>query len=537
MTVPIAVGVVLVLGAVGGIEPLARVTTAFGVVGTAMLLSFPILLASAWGSARTSAELREWLDERRDPARPRRPSYGPRPKLPSRPAEPKLHREALVKRYGRPSDARKRVTEAHKADAAKMAAAGHEPASSMKAAFQPDGTMLMPYRVSELGREQDARAMERHAAAMAAWVAGVATAEDRIQAWEARRAQLDEGYHRAQIAWLCQRRRGRGGFEEEAEPVPTSLPRGVVARTSATSIVALALVVALSQGGVAAALSGGGPTPSNMAVATDQPTASERTPEATLRPPTPEPTVRPTPTPISLGVAPTGATETATVLRVIDGDTIEVDRGNGQETVRYIGIDTPETVHPTEPVEWMGAEASAANEALVEGKEVVLERDVSETDGFDRLLRYVWIQDGSDWTLVNLALIAEGFAQMSTFPPDVRYFKLYLEAEEQARDDGRGLWGTPPPTPAPTPKPTPKPTPRPTPKPTPEPTPRPTPKPTAKPSNCHPSYEGACLRPDASDYDCVGGSGNGPYYVEGPIRVVGPDEYDLDRDNDGIGCE
>jgi hypothetical protein len=56
-------------------------------------------------------------------------------------------------------------------------------------------------------------------------------------------------------------------------------------------------------------------------------------------------------------------------------------------------------------------------------------------------------------------------------------------------------------------------------------------------SDCHPSYEGACLRPDASDYDCAGGSGNGPYYVEGPVYVVGYDEYDLDRDSDGIGCE
>lgn len=69
--------------------------------------------------------------------------------------------------------------------------------------------------------------------------------------------------------------------------------------------------------------------------------------------------------------------------------------------------------------------------------------------------------------------------------------------------------------------------------------PPPTPRPTQRTSggSCHPSYEGACLRPDASDYDCAGGSGNGPYYVDGPIYVVGWDEYDLDRDNDGLGCE
>jgi hypothetical protein len=55
--------------------------------------------------------------------------------------------------------------------------------------------------------------------------------------------------------------------------------------------------------------------------------------------------------------------------------------------------------------------------------------------------------------------------------------------------------------------------------------------------NCHPSYQGQCLRPDASDYDCAGGSGNGPYYVYGTVRVVGPDVFDLDRDGDGYGCE
>jgi hypothetical protein len=77
-------------------------------------------------------------------------------------------------------------------------------------------------------------------------------------------------------------------------------------------------------------------------------------------------------------------------------------------------------------------------------------------------------------------------------------------------------------------------------------TPKPSPpKPTVKKSSsapaparrCHSSYTGACLNPDASDYDCAGGSGNGPYYVDGPVNVVGPDEYRLDSDGDGIGCE
>jgi micrococcal nuclease len=224
----------------------------------------------------------------------------------------------------------------------------------------------------------------------------------------------------------------------------------------------------------------------------------------------------PASTPVPLGAAPIGPTEEALVLRVVDGDTIEVDRGHGAETVRYIGIDTPETVHPSKPVDWMGAEASAANEGLVGGQTVVLERDVSETDAFGRLLRYVWVADGGDWSLVNLVLVADGFAKVATYPPDVRYADIYLAAQGHAREQGLGLWGTPP-TPAPTPKPTAKPVP--------------------KPSTCHPSYEGACLKIGAGDYDCAGGSGNGPNYVQGRIRVVGPDEFDLDRNNDGVGCE
>lgn len=85
------------------------------------------------------------------------------------------------------------------------------------------------------------------------------------------------------------------------------------------------------------------------------------------------------------------------------------------------------------------------------------------------------------------------------------------------------------------------PTPEPTPVPTPQPTPIPTAPPTAAPTQapaqaCHPSYTGACLDPNASDYDCIGGSGDGPFYT-GKVFVVGPDVFGLDRDNDGVGCE
>jgi len=104
------------------------------------------------------------------------------------------------------------------------------------------------------------------------------------------------------------------------------------------------------------------------------------------------------------------------VVRVVDGDTIVVVVDGVEYRVRYIGIDTPETVHPSEPVECFGREASQRNRSLVEGKAVVLEKDVSETDQYGRLLRHVWVEG----EMVNAALVGEGYAQVSTYPPDVK---------------------------------------------------------------------------------------------------------------------
>jgi endonuclease YncB( thermonuclease family) len=144
---------------------------------------------------------------------------------------------------------------------------------------------------------------------------------------------------------------------------------------------------------------------------------------------------------------PVGATETARVVRVVDGDTIVIDRGHGNERVRYIGIDTPESVKPNTPVEFMAKEASAANEALVAGRDVVLERDVSDTDQYDRLLRYVWLREGDGWEFVNLELVRRGYAQVATYPPDVRWTDTFLAAQREARKAGVGLWGPVTPTP------------------------------------------------------------------------------------------
>ena len=151
------------------------------------------------------------------------------------------------------------------------------------------------------------------------------------------------------------------------------------------------------------------------------------------------------PAPLPSGVAvgqlagPTGRTEVARVASVTDGDTIRVEIDGENLAVRYIGIDTPEVRDPVEPY---GPEASAANERLVAGREVVLERDVSDVDRFDRLLRHVWIESEEGWILVNLELVRQGMATVVTFPPDVKYHdEVLLPAQAAARAAGIGLWG------------------------------------------------------------------------------------------------
>ena len=141
------------------------------------------------------------------------------------------------------------------------------------------------------------------------------------------------------------------------------------------------------------------------------------------------------------GLQPTGPTVEGDVVKVVDGDTIDVEIAGQKYRVRYIGIDAPETVKPSTPVQWMGPEASAANKQLVSGKHVVLEKDVSETDKYGRLLRYVWLHDGAAWTMVNLRLVELGYAAAVSYPPDVRWQHLLLDGERKARTAGVGLWG------------------------------------------------------------------------------------------------
>jgi len=128
------------------------------------------------------------------------------------------------------------------------------------------------------------------------------------------------------------------------------------------------------------------------------------------------------------------------VTKVIDGDTIVLE--NGQK-VRYIGIDTPELHHPKKEVECFSRQAFEENKKLVLGKKVFLQKDISEKDKYDRLLRYVFLDEKmstDEGSFVNLYLVKNGFAYAATFPPDVKYADLFLTAQKEARQKNLGLW-------------------------------------------------------------------------------------------------
>lgn len=177
--------------------------------------------------------------------------------------------------------------------------------------------------------------------------------------------------------------------------------------------VVVVLVVAVACGGAASPSA----QPSSLPLATATASAS--------------PTAAPT-----ASAAPGAARVRAEVISVTDGDTIRV-RIDGQSVpIRYIGIDTPETVDPRRDVQCFGREASAFNAKLVAGKVVELEKDVSETDRFQRLLRYVYV----DGKMVNEELVRGGFAISSSYPPDVKYQDRLRALEVEARTKGVGLW-------------------------------------------------------------------------------------------------
>lgn len=128
--------------------------------------------------------------------------------------------------------------------------------------------------------------------------------------------------------------------------------------------------------------------------------------------------------------------ETAQLIRIVDGDTIVIDRGHGEEKVRMIGIDTPESVHPNESRNTEeGDVASAYTKELLSGVDTVyLQKDVSDTDKYGRLLRYVWLDDpataDAETSMVNALLVAAGTAEPADFPPDTAYSELFHSLAE-----------------------------------------------------------------------------------------------------------
>lgn len=127
----------------------------------------------------------------------------------------------------------------------------------------------------------------------------------------------------------------------------------------------------------------------------------------------------------------------AYVTRVVDGDTVEVQLDGEEEDVRYIGVDTPETVKPEEPVQCFGPQASDFNHRLVERQRVRLVFDEERRDVYGRLLAYVYLGD----RFVNAELVRRGFARTLTIPPNDRFAERLKRLEIEAARTGRGLWG------------------------------------------------------------------------------------------------
>lgn len=130
------------------------------------------------------------------------------------------------------------------------------------------------------------------------------------------------------------------------------------------------------------------------------------------------------------------ASAEAFVIRAIDGDTIEARIGGREEDVRYIGVDTPETVKPDTPVQCFGPRASAFNHRLVEERRVRLVFGVERRDVYGRLLAYVYLGH----RFVNASLVRRGLARSLTIAPNDRFAPLFRRLELRAARAGRGLW-------------------------------------------------------------------------------------------------
>ncbi|MEA2574457.1 MAG: micrococcal nuclease [Chloroflexia bacterium] len=215
-------------------------------------------------------------------------------------------------------------------------------------------------------------------------------------------------------------------------------------------------------------------------------------------------------------------------MRVIDGDTIEVLVQGRQARVRLIGMDAPET---SQGSACYGKEATEKVEQLLApvGERLLMEKDVSETDRYGRLLRYVWYETSSGPVMLNLELVKQGYARIATFPPDVKYEATFVQAEMVAREQKLGLWGD---------------------------CSRPTEPPAATATLAAQPASTVAEPPAASDTTVPGGSTTLRYDPNGPDRDCGDfatqaeaqvffeaaggpgsDPHRLDGDHDGVACE
>lgn len=126
------------------------------------------------------------------------------------------------------------------------------------------------------------------------------------------------------------------------------------------------------------------------------------------------------------------------VVSVTDGDTFEINYNGTKTKVRLIGVDTPESVHPnSKKNNEYGEEASKYTKSLLEGKTVKLEFDVSPKDKYGRLLAYVYLENGE---MLNEELLKEGYAQVATYPPNVKYVENFKAIQKEARENKVGFW-------------------------------------------------------------------------------------------------
>jgi micrococcal nuclease len=127
----------------------------------------------------------------------------------------------------------------------------------------------------------------------------------------------------------------------------------------------------------------------------------------------------------------------AKIVKVVDGDTMNVVLDKKQETIRLLLVDTPETVHPQKPVEPFGPEASKFAKDTLSGQDVKLEIDISERDKYGRLLCYLWIDD----KLFNEMLLEKGLARVAyVYPPNIKYVDQFREIQKKAQNSGKGIW-------------------------------------------------------------------------------------------------